>query len=58
MLDTLNNACLAVADPLLGWLLHVPRDVALTLIALGTALYVFVPKIIGIIKDILARLAT
>jgi len=27
-------------------------------IALGTALYVFVPKIIGIVKDILARLAT
>ncbi len=38
MLESINRLILLVADPLLGWLLHVPRDVALLVIAFGTAL--------------------
>ena len=43
MMETLNNICLAVTDPVLGWLLSIPRDVAMILIAVGTsALLTFV----------------
>jgi uncharacterized membrane protein (DUF106 family) len=55
MLDALNNACIAVADPLLGWLLHLPRDVALTLIALGTALVLTLVRIFTTDQDLLRR---
>jgi hypothetical protein len=36
MLTLLNNAILALADPLLNWLLRLPADVALILVAVGT----------------------
>ena len=55
MLEALNNACLAVADPLLGWLLHLPRDVALAFVAIGTALVLTLVRIFTTDQDMLRR---
>ncbi len=38
MLNAINNFIMMIADPLLGWLLYFPQDVALLLIALLTGL--------------------
>ncbi len=38
MLDYINTAILAIADPLLAWLLYFPHDVALIMVALLTGL--------------------
>lgn len=37
MLDAINTLCLKITDPLLGWMLDLPRDVALFIVAIGTA---------------------
>jgi uncharacterized membrane protein (DUF106 family) len=37
MLDAINSLCLTITDPLLGWMLDLPRDVALFIVAIGTA---------------------
>ena len=55
MLDALNNACLAVADPLLGWLLHLPRDVALAVVAIGTALILTLVRVFTTDQELLRR---
>ena len=36
MLDWLNHAILAIADPMLNWLLRLPADLALVIVAVGT----------------------
>ena len=36
MFDWINNAILALADPLLSWLLRLPVDLALVIVAVGT----------------------
>lgn len=38
MLNEINNVIMAIADPLLGWLLYFPQDVSLILVALLTGL--------------------
>ncbi|NLW51709.1 MAG: hypothetical protein GXY85_12845 [Candidatus Brocadiaceae bacterium] len=55
MLDALNNACLAVADLLLGWLLHFPRDAALIVVAFGTGLVLTVVRVFTTNQDLLRR---
>jgi uncharacterized membrane protein (DUF106 family) len=37
MLELLNNICLFITDPLLNWLLGLPADVAIVIVALATA---------------------
>ncbi len=37
MLEALNSFCLTVTDPVLGWLLNLPRDLALVIVGLLTA---------------------
>jgi len=37
MLETINNIILAVADPLLNWLLIFPKDVAIFIVAIATS---------------------
>ena len=36
MLDWINHAILVLADPLLNWLLRLPTDSALVIVAVGT----------------------
>ena len=55
MLETLTNLCLAIADPLLGWMLYLPRDVALALVAVGTALILTVVRVFTTNQDMLRR---
>ena len=35
MLEAITALCLAIADPLLGWMLYLPRDAALFMLAMG-----------------------
>ena len=42
MLEAITTVCLAIADPLLGWLLYLPRDLVLAMLALGTSLILIV----------------
>jgi len=55
MLEAINRACLAIADPLLGWLLHVPRDAALVAVAVGTALVLTLARALTTDQDLLRR---
>jgi len=55
MLETITALCLAVTDPLLDWVLHLPRDVALLLVAVGTALILTVVRIFATDQDLLRR---
>lgn len=55
MIETITAACLAVADPLLGWLLYLPRDLVLLLVAIGTALILTVVRIFTTNQDLLLR---
>jgi len=45
MFDAIHRACLAVTEPILGWMLHLPHDVALLIISLGTALVLTLVRI-------------
>lgn len=51
----LNTFIMLVADPLLGWLLHLPRDLTLFIIAIGTALILTVVRIWTTDQDLLQR---
>jgi uncharacterized membrane protein (DUF106 family) len=55
MLEIITAACLAVADPLLGWMLYLPRDVALVIVAIGTALILTVVRVFTTNQDMLRR---
>lgn len=44
MFEAINNAVLTVGDPLLGWMLNLPRDLVLIFVALGTALVLTVVR--------------
>lgn len=55
MLDAITNACLAITDPLLGWLLYLPRDAVLMILALGTALLLSVVRLFTTNQDLLRR---
>jgi len=55
MLETITNLCLAIADPLLNGLLHLPRDAALAIVALGTALVLTVVRLFTTNQNMLGR---
>jgi uncharacterized membrane protein (DUF106 family) len=45
MLDAIYRGCLAITEPVLGWLLYLPRDAALVIVSLGTALVLTLVRI-------------
>ncbi|MGD0896348.1 MAG: hypothetical protein ABR915_00845 [Thermoguttaceae bacterium] len=51
----LNDAILKIADALLGWLLRLPPDVALLLIAVGTAAVMVLARLFTTDQDLLRR---
>lgn len=55
MLEAINAALLAVADVLLGWMLYLPRDLALVLLALGTAAVLTLVRLVTTDQDLLGR---
>jgi len=55
MLEAITSACLAITDPLLGWSLHLPRDVALLLVAIVTGLILTLVRIVTTNQDLLRR---
>ncbi len=55
MLDALTSVCLAIADPLLGWLLYLPRDVALLILSIGTALVLALVRLKTTDQELLRR---
>ncbi|NIA20614.1 MAG: hypothetical protein GWP05_01305 [Anaerolineaceae bacterium] len=55
LLDMLNKFLLSIGDPLLGWLLGLPRDVALFIVAIGTALILTVVRLLATNQDLLGR---
>jgi len=55
MLDMLNSIILTIGDPLLGWLLGLHPDVALFIVAIGTALILTVVRVFTTNQDLLGR---
>jgi uncharacterized membrane protein (DUF106 family) len=55
VLETLNSIILQVGDPLLSWLLYLPRDAALLIVALGTALILTVVRVFTTNQNLLGR---
>jgi len=55
MLDALNSLSLSIMDPLLGWMLHLPRDVVLIIVAVGTALILTVVRLVTTNQGLLRR---
>ena len=43
--DTINTAFLTIADPVFGWMLRLPRDVTLFIVAVGTATILTVVRV-------------
>jgi hypothetical protein len=57
MLEHLNDVLLRLADPVLGPLLGLPRDVALLLVAVGTALVLALVRVFTTRQELLKRCA-
>jgi len=57
MFEALNSACLAIMDLLLGWALHLPRDVVLIAVGVGTALLLTVVRLVTTDQGLLSRCA-
>ena len=55
MLERITALCLAITDPLLGWLLYLPRDAALLIVAIGTAIILTVVRVFTTNQDLLRR---
>lgn len=55
IIDLANDVCLAVMDPILGWMLHLPRDVVLFILAIGTALILTVVRKFTTNQNLLRR---
>src|SRR5208283_2175586 len=55
MLDWINHSILALADPLLNWLLRVPTDLALVIVAVGTAAIITFSRLLTTNQDLLRR---
>ncbi|PCJ57372.1 MAG: hypothetical protein COA79_16015 [Planctomycetota bacterium] len=51
----LNNALLAISDPFLSWLLNLPRDVALVIIAVATSFIMTIVRKWSTNQDLLKR---
>ena len=45
MVDAIHRILLAITDPFMGWLLHLPRDAALLIAAVATALVLTLVRI-------------
>ncbi len=55
MLDWVNSAILALADPLLDWLLRLPTDLALVIVAVGTGAIIALSRLFTTNQDLLRR---
>jgi uncharacterized membrane protein (DUF106 family) len=55
MLTALNNMVLAIADPVLGWLLCLPTDVTLIVVSLATAVVLTLARPLTTDQDLLRR---
>jgi len=55
MLDLLNDLCLKITDPVLSWMLALPRDVALILVAIGTSAILTFVRLFTTNQDLLGR---
>ncbi len=55
MLAALNDVILAIADPVLGWLLRLPTDVALILVSVATAVVLTFARPFTTDQDLLRR---
>ena len=55
MLDWINNIALSLADPLLCWLLRLPSDVALIIVAVGTGAIITFSRVFTTNQDLLRR---
>jgi hypothetical protein len=55
MLDWINNTVLALADPLLSWLLRLPTDLALVIVAVGTGAIITFSRLFTSNQDLLRR---
>ncbi|MHB1036219.1 MAG: hypothetical protein ACYC35_15620 [Pirellulales bacterium] len=57
MLDWINNAILALSDPVLNWLLRLPTDWALVIVAVGTGAIITFSRRFTTNQDLLRRCA-
>jgi uncharacterized membrane protein (DUF106 family) len=55
MLDWVNHAIVALADPLLSWLLRLPTDLALVIVAVGTGAIITLCRPLTSNQDLLRR---
>jgi uncharacterized membrane protein (DUF106 family) len=55
VLEAVNRAILTIADPLLGWMLRLPSDVALVLLAVGTGTILTFARLFTTNQDLLRR---
>lgn len=55
MLETINNICLVIMDPVMHWLLYLPRDVAIFVVAIATSAILTFIRIWTTNQDLLAR---
>ncbi len=55
MLETINNICLVIMDPVMSWLLYLPRDVAIFVVAIATSAILTFVRIWTTNQDLLAR---
>lgn len=55
MLEWINNLMLAIADPLLNWLLRLPRDVAVVIVAVGTGAIITGSRLFTTDQNLLRR---
>lgn len=55
MLESINDLLLAIGDPLLNWLLRLPRDVAILIVAVGTGAIITGSRLFTTDQDLLWR---
>lgn len=55
MIEWINSAIMAVADPALGWLLSLPKDLALAIVAVGTGAIITFARLFTTNQDLLRR---
>ena len=55
MLETFNNFCLVLMDPVLGWLLYMPRDLAIIIVSVATSALLTFTRPFCTNQDLLAR---
>ena len=55
MLDWINHAILILVDPLLNWLLRLPADLALVIVAVGSGAIIALCRLLTTNQDVLRR---